>query len=325
MGLNTRAPEALDLFPRAVEDVAAAPFLKWAGGKRQLLPALRRFYPASFRSYYEPFIGSGAVLFDLQRIGRLSGCTVTIADRNADLIGCYKAIRRDVEEVIAALQALEAGHRADPQGHYYDVRDRRFNPQRAALAAAAGDAIDESYPPHLAAMLIYLNRTGFNGLFRMNATGGFNVPAGRYAAPRICDAPNLRRVADVLRGPGFRFVRGSFADGVLGAKKGDFVYLDPPYAPLSRTAAFTAYTADGFSFEDQRRLQQLVMALTERGCHVLLSNSTASEIEALYVTDATARAAGLVAHRVPARRAINSRASGRGEVLEYLITNIALS
>lgn len=320
--MNAGAPEAPDLSTRAVADVAATPFLKWAGGKRQLLPALRRFYPASFSSYYEPFIGSGAVLFDLQATGRLSDCPVTIADRNADLIGCYTAIRNGVEQVISALQALEAGHRADPKGHYYDVRDRRFNPQRAELAATVA-AMDEAYPPHLAAMLIYLNRTGFNGLFRMNAAGGFNVPAGRYAAPRICDAANLRRVAHVLRRPGFRFVRGSFVDGVRGAKKGDFVYFNPPYAPLSRTAAFTAYTADGFSFEDQRRLQQLVIALAERGCHVLLSNSTASEIEALYVTDPTARAAGLVAHRVPARRAINSRASGRGEVLEYLITNIA--
>lgn len=297
------------------------PFLKWAGGKRQLLPALRAFYPPAFRGYFEPFVGSGAVLFDLTGRGLLADRRVTIADHNADLIGCYTMVQRHVEAVIAELAGLEAAHRADPAGRYYAVRDGLFNPARQA-ARAQGVALEDAYTPALAAMLIYLNRTGFNGLFRLNAAGGFNVPAGRYANPRICDAGNLRRASAVLNAAGTRIVKGGFQAGVRGARAGDFIYFDPPYAPVSRTATFTSYTAGGFSSADQRRLQQLVIALAARGCHVLLSNSTAPEIEALYESNAEARAAGLRAFRVPARRAINSRPDARGAVLEYIVTNV---
>jgi DNA adenine methylase len=170
-------------------------------------------------------------------------------------------------------------------------------------------------------MFIFLNRTGFNGLFRVNARGGFNVPAGRYHRPKIADRAKLTRVAGALSGA--TLLCGSFEVVRDEAAAGDFVYFDPPYAPLSRTAAFTSYTALRFDAADQERLQQIVIDLARRGCHVLLSNSTAREIAALYEKSAAARRAGLRATRVPARRAINSNAARRGGVDEFLITNIS--
>jgi DNA adenine methylase len=171
-------------------------------------------------------------------------------------------------------------------------------------------------------MLIYLNRTGFNGLFRLNARGGFNVPAGRYARPAIVNRARLLRVSAALAQEQVRLVCGSFEPARDIAEAGDFLYADPPYAPVSQTANFTSYTAARFDISDQIRLQQLAVDVAGRGCHVLISNSTAPEIAALYETNAEARAAGLQTHRVGARRAINSNPSRRGVVDEYLITNI---
>lgn len=299
----------------------ARPILKWAGGKRQLLPALRPFYPRRFGTYFEPFLGSAAVFLDLHNRGALAA-GARLSDSGADLIGCYAAVRDGVEAVIAELKRLTDGHRRGGAAHYYKVRDARFNPERrdrSTLATATG------YPPELAAMLIYLNRTGYNGLFRLNARGDFNVPAGRYDRPIICDAANLRRVAEALQRPDVSLVTARFDAPLAGARSEDFVYLDPPYAPVSRTASFTAYTAGGFSADDQARLQAMVIDLSRRGCHVLLSNSTAPDVRRLYADDRRARAAGLRALTVPARRAINSRAAGRGAVLEYVITNIGVN
>src|SRR5436190_1060835 len=220
------------------------PLLKWAGGKRQLLPALAPFYPARFDRYVEPFA-----------------------------------------------KGLEG---------------------RERLAAA--------YPPDLAAMLIFLNRTGFNGLFRLNRSGAFNVPAGRYVEPRICDPAHLRTVAEAFRAPGVTLELSGFEAVLADAGPGDFVYCDPPYAPLSRTASFAGYTADGFTSADQTRLCAAVADACARGATVVLSNSSADEIVGLYSSD-RARRAGLVVHRVPARRMINSRASARGPVDELIVTN----
>jgi DNA adenine methylase len=295
------------------------PLLKWVGGKRQLLPALRRFYPASFRRYVEPFFGSGAVFFDLWSQGRLAGHPVVLIDSNPDLIGCYESVRDQPEAVAAELDRLAEAHTRDPRGTYYEVRDDRFNPQRASRRCADGRI---AYTPALAAMLIYLNRTGYNGLFRLNARGGFNVPAGRYAKVTICDAPNLRRLSAALRRPGLTVEVRRFEEALAEGQAGDFVYLDPPYAPVSRTAQFTSYTAAKFGADAQARLQQAVVRLARTGASVLLSNSVAPDIRRLYEKDADARAAGLKARKVDARRAINSKASARGAVREYLITNI---
>jgi DNA adenine methylase len=299
------------------------PLLKWAGGKRQLLPALAAYYPVRFERYVEAFLGSGAVFFDLLGQGRLAGKRVTLADVNPDLIGCYRTLRDRTDDVIEALAALQAEHRSAGEACYYDVRDRRFNPERAGLfsdGAKGRERLAAAYPPELAAMLIFLNRTGFNGLFRLNRRGAFNVPAGRYVEPRICDPAHLKTVADAFRASGVTLELSGFEAVLAGTGPGDFVYCDPPYAPLSRTANFASYTADGFTSEDQARLRDAVVAACERGAVVLLSNSSADEIVRLYASP-LALQAGLAVRRVPARRMINSRATARGPVDELIVTN----
>jgi DNA adenine methylase len=297
--------------------MAARPILKWAGGKRQLLPELRRYYPHTFLRYVEPFLGSAAVFLDLHNSGRLDRRRARLSDINTDVIGCYRMVRDDVEAVIEYLRALEAGHLARGPEQFYEVRDDRFNAQRRARG---GDAA--GYTPELAAMLVYLNRTGYNGLFRVNSQGAFNVPAGRHASLTICDAANLRRLSEALDRPGVTLEVRPFGQALTDVGHGDFVYLDPPYAPVSRTAQFTSYTAGGFGPAEQAKLQATVIALARRGAHILLSNSVAPEIRHLYADSVEAQRAGLTATKVSARRAINSRGSARGAVLEYLISNI---
>jgi DNA adenine methylase len=300
--------------------VEVRPFLKWAGGKRQLLPRFRTFYPERFGQYFEPFVGSGAVFFDLWNHGLLQGKSVTLTDENADLVGCYLRLRDQVDDVVRELDALAAQRAPDAAAHYYDVRDRRFNPAREAWQASGGDAA--TYTPALAAMLIYLNRTGYNGLFRLNSRGRFNVPAGRYERPRILDGARLRAVSAVLQQPTITIGASPFDRAVSVARKGDLVYFDPPYAPLSATAHFRSYTARGFGDKDQQRLQQVAIALAKKGVRVLLSNSTAPCIVELYEQSANAQRVGLRAVRIPARRAINSKSERRGIVEELLVTNL---
>ena len=302
-------------------DRSARPFLKWAGGKRQLLPALREFYPGEFGTYHEPFLGSGAVFFDLAAAARLGSGRVHLHDVNADLVGCWSRLRDDPDAVVEGLRRLEAGYRRAPGDHFYRVRNRRFNPGRKKIMNGTSPSA-EAYTAELAAMFIYLNRTGYNGLFRLNSSGLFNVPRGRYKNPRICDEDNLRRVSSTLSALAVVIEHASFDAVLRSADPGDFIYFDPPYAPLSTTAQFTSYTSTGFGSEDQQHLQQVMIELATRGCHVVLSNSTAAEIAALYDGNADAERAGLQAHIVPARRAINSNASRRGHVDEYIITNV---
>jgi len=300
---------------------AVRPILKWAGGKRQLLPELRPFYPRGFSRYIEPFLGSGAVFLDLYNSGLLNGRRVALSDINADVVGCYLVVRDRPADVVAALRGHEARHRTGGAAHFYEVRDSMFNPARRVVHAAADPAA--LYTPALAAMLIYLNRTGFNGLFRVNGRGEFNVPAGRYASPLICDEANLYAWSTALRRSSVTLRVATFDQALAHAGQDDFVYLDPPYAPVSGTARFTAYTAGGFGPLQQETLQRMVIALASRGASVLLSNSAAPQIKALYARHRGARTAGLRARTVAARRAINSRAASRGSVREYLITNVA--
>lgn len=304
-----------------VPAASASPFLKWAGGKRQLLPQIRRFYPSAFTEYAEPFLGSGAVFFDLAGRGLLDGKRALLMDSNPDLVACYAAVRDHVDQVLEHLRRLEVGHRSGGSRFYYGVRDERFNPIRRSLAreragGLAGDA-------ELAAMMIYLNRTCFNGLFRLNAKGDFNTPAGRYANPRIRDEANLRNVSAALRARGVELRLGDFSSVTELTHPGAFVYFDPPYAPISRTANFTSYTAMGFSNARQQELRDLAITLAERDSRVLLSNSVTPLTTRLYETSRKARRAGLRPHRVPARRAINCDASSRGAVDEYLVSNVA--
>ena len=294
------------------------PLLKWVGGKRQLLPRLRPFYPQTFGTFIEPFLGSGAVFFDLYGAGRLAGARAILIDSNPDLIGTYTMVRDAPDAVADALERLASGHAAGGAQFYYEVRDQHFNPARAGAAPQGA-----RYTPELAAMLLYLNRTGYNGLFRVNARGGYNVPAGRYVRPRIADRARVHAAAAALGAPGVELRLGSFDLVTHLAVAGDFVYLDPPYAPLSTTANFTSYTAPGFGAAAQATVQACAVTLATRGCQVLLSNSTAPLIASLYDGHPATAAAGLIAHRVPARRAINRQAAGRGPVEEYLISNIA--
>jgi DNA adenine methylase len=294
----------------APHGIPVRPLLKWAGGKRQLLTALRRFYPVRFRRYVEPFVGSGAVFFDLYNAGLLQRRDARLTDVNPDLISCYEAVRDRTEEVIAILKGLEAEHRLRGADAYYEWR-AWFNRLRASGAGHAGGAVGAE----LAAIFIYLNRTGFNGLYRVNRDGAFNVPAGRYVKPRICDPDHVRAVARALRETGAVLRCAPFDAALHGTGIGDFIYCDPPYAPLSRTSSFAHYTAGGFGPTEQIRLQEAVAAAARRGAHVIVSNSSAPEIERGYTR------AGLSVGRVPARRAINSRASLRGPVDELIITN----
>ena len=296
---------------------AVRPFLKWAGGKRQLLRELRRYVPRDFPAYHEPFLGSGALFFDLWRSNRLHGTACQLGDANADLVGVYRALADDTENVIAQLRLLASEHQGAGAPAYYRVRDEIFNPERRTRKSGPAS----SYPAHLAAMFIYLNRTGYNGLFRLNSQGDFNVPVGRYAAPRICDEPTLRAAAAVLRSPSVALHHRTFAAVAASAGRGDLVYFDPPYAPLSATARFTSYTAGNFSEKDQRALQEVVVELAGRGCAVVVSNSTADVVSQLYRAP-EARRAGLKTYRIPARRAINSKAAHRGTVDEYIISNV---
>src|SRR5215471_13891281 len=236
------------------------PILKWAGGKRQLLPELRPFYPRTFSRYFEPFVGSGAVFLDLHNSGLLGDRPVCLSDLNADIIGCYRAVRDDVDGVLAALIAHDRAYRMAGAAHFYMVRDEAFNPMRREVHALGDPA--GAYSPALAAMLIFLNRTGFNGLFRLNARGAFNVPHGRNANPRICDEPNLRAWSRLLRRPGVELLVSPFERMLARATRGDFVYLDPPYAPVSGTSRFTSYTASGFDAIAQAQLQRAVIQLT---------------------------------------------------------------
>lgn len=293
--------------------------MKWVGGKRQLLPALRHHFPASFSRYHEPFVGSGAVFFDLVADGRLTA-GARLSDDNPDLIACYRAVATRLDDVLAALEPLAVGHATSGRGFYLQVRDTRFNPMRAEWRARGGHL--DAYPVELAAMFIYLNRTGYNGLFRLNASGEFNVPPGRYESPRVLNRNLLTRASAVLGQPDVTIDHASFSAVLDHAQPGDFVYFDPPYAPVSATANFRSYTRRGFTGADQLQLQRVVVALAARGVSVLLSNSVAPSITSLYEGEPDVTAAGLRTWRVPARRSVNTRGDRRGPVEELIVSNV---
>jgi len=263
------------------------PVLKWAGGKARLLPELLARVPETLGAYHEPFVGGGALFFALAGAGRLG--RAYLSDANDGLIGVYLALRDDVDGVIAALR----GHRYD-RDHYYRVRAQQ--PTDLSL-------------PERAARILYLNKTCYNGLYRENRAGQFNVPFGRYANPTICDEPNLRAASAALQG--VDIARRPFTSVLDHAQPGDFVYFDPPYDPVSATANFTTYDRAGFGPDDQRRLRDVFAALAGRGVGAMLSNSDTPLVRELY--------AGFRIDEVQAARAINSKANGRGKVSELMI------
>ena len=267
------------------ERLRASPFLKWVGGKTSLLPELLKHVPGRLRGYHEPFVGGGALFFAVQPRRAF------LADNNAELVHCYRQVRDDVYGVLDAL-----AHHVYERGHFHEVR--ALDPLRLG-------------PAERAARLIYLNKTCFNGLWRVNRAGRFNVPIGRYKNPRFNDPSALINASQALRG--VEITHAPFEESLAAVAPGDFVYLDPPYDPVSATAHFSSYTADGFSWEDQRRLANACVILNRRGVRFLLSNSATDRIRELY--------RGFELRTVRAPRFINSKGAGRGRVDELLVFN----
>jgi DNA adenine methylase len=269
----------------------ASPFIKWAGGKKQLLSQLEPLFPPKWGRYHEPFVGGGAVFFHLASRGRCG--RARLSDINEELIACYAAVRDSVGKVILALRRHARAH---GKQHYYKTRAK----DPTALS-----------PASRAARLIYLNKTCFNGLYRVNSKGQFNVPMGSYKNPTICDAANLRAASEALSGADLA-VRPFTEAGDL-ADAGDFLYLDPPYVPVSATSSFTSYARTPFGDMEQRALADLFGRLAGRGCYVMLSNSDAPLVRTLY--------SEWNIHKVSARRAINSKGEGRGAITELVVTS----
>lgn len=270
----------------------AGPVVKWAGGKRQLLDQILPLLPREMSVYCEPFLGGGAVLLAVQPQ------RAVVNDLNADLITVYEIIRDDVDALIAALNTHE--NTAD---YFYAIRD--MDRDRAAYEALP--AVER------ASRLIYLNKTCYNGLFRVNASGAFNAPFGRYKNPNIVNEPVLRAVSRYFQAAQIDFYSEDFAQTLGRLPSGAFAYLDPPYDPVSGTASFTGYSRGGFGREEQQRLKDCCDDLTARGVRFMLSNSATEFIKDLY------RDYRITI--VKAKRAINSKASRRGEIEEVLITN----
>lgn len=274
------------------------PFLKWVGGKRQLLPELlaRVERAGAFGRYHEPFVGGGALFFELHRLGKLKKYA-WLSDYNTRLIETYEGLRDHVEEVIALLEGHKARHSEE---HFYKVRALGKGPERA------GETL-----PERAARIIYLNKTCYNGLYRENSKGEFNSPFGRYKNPQICDEDNLRAASRALKKA--KIETRHFKTIVERAKPGDLVYFDPPYHPVSKTASFTSYDRGGFGEESQRLLARVYAQLDRKGVRVLLSNSMTDIVQDIY--------SAFIIDEVSANRAVNSRADRRGKVREALVRN----
>ncbi len=271
------------------------PFVKWVGGKRQLLRQFRElglYPPEDFNpitnTYYEPFVGGGAVFFDLLPKN------AELSDLNNELVATYNVIKNNVDELIQSLQK----HIYDKE-YYLEVRAKK---------------VEDLSDVEVASRFIFLNRTGFNGLYRVNKSGQFNVPFGRYNNPVICDEDNLRRVSDALQD--VTITHQDYKQVLKTAKSGDFIYLDPPYYPINATSSFTSYIAEGFLEKEQTELRDTFVKLHEKGCFVMLSNSDTPFINELY-----SGLDGITINKITAGRSINSKGSGRGKITEVLVTN----
>lgn len=276
---------------RTYPDASGTPFLKWVGGKRQLLEDILPRLPDRIRTYYEPFIGGGAVFFALASQDRFD--RAVIADKNTALVETYRVVRDDVEGLIDAL-AEHVEHATDSD-YFYAVR-----------ASEPETAVER------AARLIFLNKTCFNGLYRVNRSGRFNVPFGRYKNPRVLNATLLRTCSALLRG--VEILESDFEDVARRAGRGDAIYFDPPYVPVSSTSSFTAYAKHPFGPDAHDRLALAYASCVRRGAVALLSNSDCEETRSLY--------ADFEVETVRATRAVNSVASKRGAIDEVLVVGV---
>ena len=272
------------------------PFVKWAGGKRQLMSEIVKYKPKTYKKFIEPFVGGGSVFMELQ-----NNKTV-INDFNSELINTYIVIRDNVDELIFE---LEKHKKNDSKEYFYTLREWDRN-----------GILEKKSNVERASRFIYLNKTCFNGLFRVNSQGQFNVPYGNYKNPNIVNKEVLIADSKFLNKSEVKIMNGDFEEATKTARKGDFVYFDPPYAPLVEDSqSFVGYTLNGFDYEEQVRLRDLFIELDKKGCFVMLSNSSSKLIHDLY-SDYKENTV-----IIGANRNINSKASGRGKVDEVLIMN----
>ncbi|MBA0908875.1 MAG: DNA adenine methylase [Nitrosarchaeum sp.] len=276
--------------------VTPKPFVKWAGGKRQLIPILNQNIPESFGTYFEPFLGGGALLFHILTDKFSQKCS--ISDLNSDLVLAYTTIRDRIDSLIISLKNHEKNYQKDSESYFYSIRES--NPR---------SEIEKT------SRLIFLNRTCFNGLYRVNSKGKFNVPLGRYSNPNIVNEENIRAVSQILQSSRISIKCRDFEAVLRDAKKGDLVYFDPPYQPVSATANFTSYTTKNFTYDDLTRLAELCLKLDSRGCKVLLSNSDSKEVADIFVKNPWNIT------RIKANRSINSNSNKRSGHFELLIKN----
>lgn len=276
--------------------VTPKPFVKWAGGKRQLIPILNQNLPESFGTYYEPFLGGGALLFHI--LTDKNGQKCSISDLNSDLVLAYTTIRDRIDTLITSLKNHEKNYQKDSESYYYSIRES--NPR---------SEIEKT------SRLIFLNRTCFNGLYRVNSKGKFNVPLGKYSNPNIVNEENIRAVSHILQSSRTAIKCRDFEAVLRDAKKGDLIYFDPPYQPVSATSNFTSYTTKDFTYDDLTRLAELCLKLDSRGCNVLLSNSDSQEVADIFAKNPWKIT------RISANRSINSNSKKRTGHFELLIKN----
>jgi len=277
----------------------ARPFLKWVGGKTQLLPTLLYLIPKEIKTYYEPFTGGGSVFWALAEEKRFKKAVLN--DWNAELTNTYTVIRDMPDQLISQLNIFADEYTADSEGTFDTIR------------AFDRDDLSQHSKVIRAARMIFLNKTCYNGLYRVNKSGQFNSPLGKFdSPPTICDEENLRACSDVLA-EGTTIHTGDFAKVVKDAVEGDVVYFDPPYEPISNTADFTSYTSVGFGMDDQLRLATLFKELAGRGVRAFMSNHDTPSIREMYE--------GFEIVTVKARRNINSKGDSRGHVMEVIVVS----
>lgn len=273
------------------KNILISPIVKWVGGKRQLLTDIMPMINKKCTTYVEPFIGGGAVFFELQPKKAI------INDYNAELINVYTTVRDFPEELIKKLEEHDSKNSED---YYYDMRALDRNVEYAGISC-----VDK------AARILYLNKTCYNGLYRVNSSGQFNSPYGKYKNPNIINATTVRAMSKYLQNPKIVIKQGDYREALKGLRKGAFVYLDPPYMPISTSSSFTGYTENGFSYEHQVELKRECDKLKEKGIAFVQSNSDCKEIRDLY--------SEYDIKTVQAKRSINSDANKRGEISEVLI------
>ncbi|EGJ40110.1 DNA adenine methylase [Streptococcus sanguinis] len=269
------------------------PFTKWTGGKRQLLGELRSYMPETYGRYFEPFVGGGALFFDL------APEKAVINDFNEELINAYRQIKNNPAELINLLIKHKENNSKD---YYLELR-----------SADRDGRISRMTGVERAARILYMLRVDFNGLYRVNSKNQFNVPYGRYKNPKIVDVDLLYQISEYLNENDVEILQTDFAEAVKDAQTGDFVYFDPPYIPLNETSSFTSYTHEGFSYEEQIRLRNTFKELTERGVYAMLSNSSSPLVEELYKD--------FNIYFVEAQRTNGAKSSSRGKISEIIVTN----